>query len=144
MDTMDHDTTSTDEVIAYLSLLQESVADALRARKALLSDLLIARREPENAVARAGRASRRCVRAFDYALSRISRRRAPPLAGDCVRQLQGWLEAHVEACDLLNRAAAANDRADYERALHRITDGALHALGYNEARSRLARVLAAA
>jgi hypothetical protein len=127
------------ELANFLTVLSRSVEEALRARKALLSDLVQARREPAAALPRVGRASRRCVRAFDDALLRLRRLRPPDPAQECVAELRRWLEAHIEACDLLSRAAAARDRGDLERALRRLADGSLHAADYNRARQRLAR-----
>ena len=132
------------ELAQFLAVLSKSVEEALRARKALLSDLVQARREPAGALPRVGRASRRCVRAFDDALFRIRRLRPPSSAQECVSELRRWLEAHIEACDLLSRAAAARDRTDLERALQCLADGSLHAAGYNQARQRLARRLMSA
>jgi hypothetical protein len=129
------------EFVHFLTVLSRSVEEALRARKALLSDLVQARREPADALPRVGRASRRCVRAFDDARLRLGRVRTPDPAQECVAELRRWLEAHIEACDLLGRAAAARDRGDLERALRCLADGSLHAADYNRARQRLARRL---
>ncbi|TAK25475.1 MAG: hypothetical protein EPO26_03660 [Chloroflexota bacterium] len=128
----------------YLSTVRECVEEALRARRALLSDLLQTRVEPELALDRAGRASRRCVRAFADALFRIDRASTPGQAAECTTELRAWLAAHVEACDLLTRAAMTRNRDDFDRALRRLTAGSLHAESYNRARTRLVRMLAAA
>ena len=133
-----------DELLSFLVNLGREVENAMRARKALLSDLLVARRDPTSALDLAGRASRRCVRAFDDALLHLRWARVPRDATECVTELRRWLEAHVDACDHLARAAAARDRADLDRAIRCLAAGDLHAHGYNAARERLARRLAAA
>jgi hypothetical protein len=131
-----------DEVLAFLFTLGRSVETALRARKALLTDLLGARQDPSHALERAGRASRRCVRAFDDALLRLRWSRVPTPARECADELRQWLEAHVEACDHLNRAATARERADLEQAMSCLALGERHAQAFNVARQRLAYRLA--
>lgn len=131
-------------IISYLGVLGRSVEEALRARRALLAELLSLRDDPDSALDRAGRASRRCVRAFDDALTRLQRTPPPDGAAECTRELSGWLEAHLEACDLLARAAAARDADDLRRALRVLTEGGLHAVVFNRARQRLVSRLAEA
>src|SRR5438046_2561958 len=66
-----------DDLISFLSRLGHDVEVALRARHALLTELVAARRDPPTALDRAGLASRRCVRAFDDALLRLNQTRVP-------------------------------------------------------------------
>jgi hypothetical protein len=129
------------EALAFLAVLRRSVETALRARRALLGELLAARHDPASALERAGHASRRCVRAFDDTLGRLTRTRVPPIAVDCARELQQWLESHVEACDLLSRAALAHDRDDFAHAIRCLASSAPHASCFNTARDRLVRQL---
>lgn len=133
-----------DPVLLFLVQVGRNVEAALRARRALLDDLVQARHDqPSSALDRAGRASRRCVRAFDDALVHLERTRVPSLASECAFELRQWLEAHVEACDHLHRAAMARDPADLERAVRCLTQGAGMAQRYNDARQRLMRHIAA-
>jgi hypothetical protein len=131
-----------DELIAFLGRLGHGVEVALRARHALLSELVAARRDPPTALDRAGLASRRCVRAFDEALLQLNQTRVPSVAAECVFELREWLEAHLAACDHLSRAALARDRDDLERAIEYLAGGASSAHRFNDARSRLLRRLA--
>lgn len=131
-----------DELISFLSRLGHDVEVALRARHALLSELVAARRDPTTALDRAGLASRRCVRAFDEALLRLNQTRVPAAASECAFELREWLDAHLAACDHLSRAALARDRDDLERAIEYLAGGASSAHRFNDARSRLLRRLA--
>jgi hypothetical protein len=131
-----------DELAAFLARIGHDVDTALRARRALLAELLNARHDPPNALARAGRAGRRCVRAFDEALQHLHRMRVPGPASECAFELREWLEAHVAACDHLSRAAAARDHQDLALALHCLAEGACSAARFNCARERLLRRLA--
>lgn len=135
-------TRETDELISFLARLGHDVETALRARQALLSELVAARRDPGSALDRAGLASRRCVRAFDQALLRLNQSRIPPAASECAFELREWLEAHLAACDHLSRAALARDRLDLERAIEYLAGGASSAHRFNDARQRLLRRLA--
>ncbi len=131
-----------DELAAFLARIGHDVETALRARRVLLAELLNARRDPPSALARAGLAGRRCVRAFDEALRHLQRTHVPGEASECAFELRDWLEAHVTACDHLNRAAAARDRQDLALALHCLAEGASSAARFNDARERLLRRLA--
>src|SRR5437879_2032297 len=99
-----------DDLIDFLARLGHDIECALRARHALLSELVAARRDRATALDRAGLASRRCVRAFDQALTHLNRMRVPTQASECAFELREWLDAHVAACDHLSRAALARDR----------------------------------
>jgi hypothetical protein len=129
------------DLLQFIGLLGRSVETALRARRALLSELLQARADPSTALDRAGHASRRCVRAFDETLLRLNRARVPAAAHDAARELRRWLEAHLEACDYLERAARARDRADLAHAIECLAATAPHAHCFNSARDRLVRQL---
>lgn len=129
------------DLIQFIALLRRSVETALLARRALLSELLQARSDPATALDRAGRASSRCVRAFDDALLRLNRARVPAPAADAAFELRRWLEAHVEACDLLSRAALARDRNDLAQAVQCLASTQPHAHLFNAARERLVRQL---
>jgi hypothetical protein len=135
-------TRDADELIPFLTRLGHDVEMALRARHALLSELVAARRDPGTALDRAGLASRRCVRAFDQALVHLNQTRIPPAATECAFELREWLEAHASACDHLSRAALARDRLDLERAIEYLAGGASSAHRFNDARERLLRRLA--
>jgi hypothetical protein len=131
------------ELIAFLALIGRSVETALRARKALLAELLQARNDPTTALERAGHASRRCVRAFDDTLLKLRRARVPAVAADCAAEFSSWLEAHLEACDHLDRAARARDRDDLQQAIQCLVASAPHAQCFNNARERLVRQIVA-
>ena len=130
------------ELLEFLVRLGHDVETALRARRALLAELVAARRDPATALDRAGLASRRCVRAFDQALLHLEQTRVPSAAAECAFELRRWLEAHVAACDHLSRAAMARDRDDLEQAIRCLAGGASSAHRYNDARERLIRRLA--
>lgn len=131
------------DLIAFLALMGRSVETALRARKALLAELLQARHDPATALDRAGHASRRCVRAFDDTLLRLRRARVPRAAADCALELGQWLEAHLDACDHLDRAARAHDREDLQQAIQCLIASSPHAQCFNNARARLVRQIVA-
>ena len=126
-------------LIRFLSNLGPSVENALRARRSLLSDLDQVRRDPSRCFPRVGRASRRCVRAFHSALLRMQKSKVPPEASECARELEAWLAAHVEACDLMSRASATQDGESLRKAIYCLRDGAPHAARFNDARVRLVR-----
>ena len=130
-------------LIQFLALLGPSVENALRARRMLLADLDQARRDPANAFVRVGRTSRRCVRAFHETLMRMKKATVPAEASECARELEAWLAAHVEACDLMSRAAAVQDGESLRKAVRCLCDGAPHAARFNDARVRLVRRLVA-
>ena len=67
--------------------------EVLEPLEALLADLVQARREPVGALPRVGRASRRCVRAFDDALFRLRDRLTGCIGCGCLS---------MKACYLLN------------------------------------------
>ena len=133
---------SDDDLIDFLARLGHDVEGALRARHALLSELIAARRDPATALDRCGLASRRCVRAFDQALTHLNQMRVPAQASECAFELREWLDAHLAACDHLSRAALARDKLDLERAIQYLVGGAQSAHRFNDARERLLRRLA--
>ena len=64
-----------------------------------------------------------------------------PAAHDAADELRRWLEAHLEACDHLSRAAVARDGADLAQAIQCLASTASYAQCFNTARDRLVRCL---
>lgn len=127
----------TQDVVVFLTQIGRQVELALHARRLLLTELLNARRDPSSALARAGLAGHRCVRAFDDARRMVDAIYVPPCADECAFELAQWLDVHVEACDHLGRAAAAGDVDDLRQALRCLSIGARRARRFNDARQRL-------
>src|SRR5437870_675755 len=95
--TADHHASDSEaDLLQFIGLLGRSVETGLRARRALLSELLQARSDPATILDRAGHASHRCVRAFDETLLRLNRARVPPVAHDAADELRRWLGVPLE------------------------------------------------
>jgi type IV secretion system protein VirB4 len=98
---------------------------------------------PATALVRAGRIGARCAPVFEDARNRVAVLPAPTGAQTIRDALLGWLDAHVQVCGALVRAAGTRDPRHVGNAAAALRNAQPFAQRYNLARRRLAERLAA-
>jgi hypothetical protein len=127
----------------YVRELGQEVASAIHARGQLVREFAQLDQVPATALVRAGRIGARCAPVFEDARNRVAVLPAPTGAQTIRDALLGWLDAHVQVCGALVRAAGTRDPRHVGNAAAALRNAQPFAQRYNLARRRLAERLAA-
>jgi hypothetical protein len=127
----------------YVRQLGRAVKHAMQVRGQLLKEFSELDRHPTTALARAARIGSRCAPAFDEARRNVSAMPTPPGAHMLRDALVGWLDVHVQVCDVLMRAGGTREPGNLTTAAAILRNAQPYAARYNIARRTLAQRLAA-
>ena len=128
----------------YVAQLGRAVKHAMQVRNRLLKEFSELDQHPSTALTRAGRIGFRCAPAFDEARRAVAAL-PTPIGAQIVRDaLLGWLDIHMQACDVLMRAGGSREPGHLTAAAAILRNAHPYAIRYNSARRSLAQRLAAA
>jgi hypothetical protein len=128
----------------YVIQLGRAVKHAMEVRGQLLREFADLDKHPSTALALAGRIGGRCAPAFDEARRAVAQLPTPPGAQLLRDALLGWLDVHVQACDVLMRAGGTREPGHLTTAAAILRNAHPYAVRYNMARRNLAQRLVAA
>jgi hypothetical protein len=131
------------EKLGYIRRLGVAVRSAITARKRLTDELARYEKLGAAALPSLGRVAGACGHDFDEARWAVAVAPAPRGAEVCSQALQQWLTFHVDACDLLSRAAGTGEARHVRAALDLLRGAQPFALQFNRVRERLAGQMAA-
>ena len=131
------------EQTRYVIHLGRTVKHAMQVRGQLLRELSQLDKHPTTALVRAGRLGARCAPAFDEARRAVAELPTPQGAQLLRDALLGWLDVHVQACDVLMRAGGTREPGNLTTAAAILRNAQPYAARYNIARRTLAQRLAA-
>jgi hypothetical protein len=127
----------------YVRQLGRAVKHAMVVRNQLLREFSQLDKHPTTALVRAGRIGARCAPAFDGARRDVAAMPTPPGAQMLRDALIGWLDVHLQVCDVLMRAAGTREPGNLTTAAAVLRNAHPYAARYNLARRSLAQRLAA-